>query len=516
MAINLPVLPDNLRNGPSEVGIAAGVDTCNIPELALVRSQDPLLRGLLSAVNISRSFSAAFRAERDGDHFKLVLMLYYVAGASYLVTGRDNENVSDASQPITQEHVDEMAAQLVQIETKFSTSKAFLVLMATKVNWWQTNHHVGQVAVQGFVKKCLCFVLSIAPDSVISEDLKRYVWAVGHTISTRLTLTVLGVKGINISDIDGQVVNDATEFTPRPTEDIRLRLHSGVAGCMKILDAVAVFRLVGSSIYADTVIAPFDAPTLLREYNAIMANMSRYHIGALYLTGEPRVIPAPISETVFELASALIHGAYPNSTLAANKTLPAAEIVRSNQTYLMCAALRQALARKDMAKALVQQVKGRMGQEAHLIAFGQAPKGNAALLLGAPESYGPSNALVPIANRRDRRALEFEAGQDEASAEGGSGSDDDGTGGYGASSDGDDGGEDGDDDDAGGQSGQFQGTRMEGVEDTDAGASSSQMPVETPVSRPDKRRRIEASARSTGSVKPMSARRTRSRRRYQK
>ena len=69
-------------------------------------------------------------------------------------------------------------------------------IVATKLNWFTTNHHVGQ----GFASKYICKVMantyswSRNVDGGITEGAKNTLWKIGHWASTLLCLCILGMR----------------------------------------------------------------------------------------------------------------------------------------------------------------------------------------------------------------------------------------------------------------------------------------------------------------------------------
>ena len=89
---------------------------------------------------------------------------------------------------------------LVTYCTNKSVSGAHTKMMATKINWYQTNHYVGQEATH-FIHKIVSTVYPWmgASKTTIINMAKSRVWEIGHWISTHLALNVMGMRtGIGV------------------------------------------------------------------------------------------------------------------------------------------------------------------------------------------------------------------------------------------------------------------------------------------------------------------------------
>lgn len=353
--LSFPELPPELRNGPEEIGLAAGVDTCNDADLAAVlyRSTNardpPRVSPPHTLVSVFLSFSKEFLSLDDGLPAGLALLVYYAAASCKLCTLVDGENVKEMDPGITQDEVDRVSWFLEEACKKIDVSRAWLVLLSTKVLWFQTNHHVGQGSVQGFVRKCILFALGKPGDYQIDDNLRKYVWGAGHTISTRLTLHLLGVPGINVPQVDEM------PRLPKITRDVSMRLTSGVAGCMKLMDAVAIFRRVATQPYRVAVNLDIPAMQMLESEEAILRAPAAHHVGARYLTGRDRESFYEPSDVVYEAASAIIHATAPKGTLAANRTLPAKESITSSELYVTISSMKRAMADPKRGKRLLER-----------------------------------------------------------------------------------------------------------------------------------------------------------------
>jgi hypothetical protein len=71
-------------------------------------------------------------------------------------------------------------------------SKCLTILNATKISWWQTNHHVGTRRTTTYVKKACDTAF---PTGIIDRvDCLGIVHNAGHWVSTHMVLWHLGIN----------------------------------------------------------------------------------------------------------------------------------------------------------------------------------------------------------------------------------------------------------------------------------------------------------------------------------
>ena len=79
--------------------------------------------------------------------------------------------------------------------------KALTLMVATKFNWFQTNHHVGQGSAIHFIHKIASTICPFmqSTENSISEVAKNTVWEIGHWVSSHLCLNLMGMRtGIRV------------------------------------------------------------------------------------------------------------------------------------------------------------------------------------------------------------------------------------------------------------------------------------------------------------------------------
>ena len=113
------------------------------------------------------------------------------------------------------------------------TSKALTVLIATKINWFCTNHHVGQGKASRYISKVVSTTYSWAStgDGGIIDKARESVWKVGHWISTHLSLRLLGMRtGVRVCVHPVAAGLDEVVLS----EDFKVRCDSPPAGMAKL------------------------------------------------------------------------------------------------------------------------------------------------------------------------------------------------------------------------------------------------------------------------------------------
>ena len=143
-----------------------------------------------------------------------------------------------------------------------------------------SNHHLGQTELGGYVLKVLMSKYS----KTESVNLKNAVHTAGHWASTLKIYTAAGItnKGVGepVMIATGQLLlaEDAQKrFTSLPAGTHRVRIAH--AGLTRLICHTVI--LITPDVASLSVVST--------EYKKIRANPQKYHIGAFYITGEPRL-----------------------------------------------------------------------------------------------------------------------------------------------------------------------------------------------------------------------------------
>lgn len=304
-------------DGVNQTGISANVDTFN-------RNKDSLVIYPTAAATVVRNNPART------DRVKAIV----TAGISILISNpyrierknllysRDDAQVAAPSRPDDGEF-----------------SAAYLIATASKINWFQTNHHTGQGAFTGYFKKC---VSHLGLDNIDAHE-TACLWRFCHWVSTHVVLDRCGVTG-PILDVDRQIPDVAPNWLidrfgicreklvfnvhtghcadvwPEPSRDITMRAESFPSGAALVAITLRACDHIKGSFYARLVDrSAFAAMRELHEIaNSITESAASYHVGARYLTGEASIrVPDP-AVVLQSAAFAFLTNVARESTLASS------------------------------------------------------------------------------------------------------------------------------------------------------------------------------------------------------
>lgn len=306
ITINLPTI-----NGALEAGLAVGTD---------VSLADDAKLPICSAASLGDAVKqAAVWAYTKFAGSPQEVLEMYVSGAAICIQGalcrmigvsldgdwkEAGANIAGLSVP----------ADVGPIQAMISSTnyqRALTIIVATRANWWLTNHHTGQGECQGYTRKVLV--------SFFGQGFTKAHVDMAHTIGHwASTIHVLG-----LADITGlRAVGGPLHPNPIPislSTDAKMRFTSMPAGTHRLVIAYeAAKRLVKSPIaaYCPEVEA---FATIPATRSTVLARLSAHHIGASYLTGAPRADYADTSNEIFlGRLGTYIQALFPRSTLAAS------------------------------------------------------------------------------------------------------------------------------------------------------------------------------------------------------
>lgn len=307
MAARLQIsLPD--INGTMEAGLAVGTD----PRL----TEDDRLP-ILSAGRIEEAAQHAMNWAllrwRTADHQARDLYIAGAAAAIFCKLVRRVGNNPDGDWRVVDTAVAPAAADLTilnQCCTIQSIQRAVTVLVATKANWWLTNHHTGQGDVTGYVRK----VLEAQYGKNMHQAVVTATHTIGHWVSTIYLLQAAGIEGL--STVSDPILPGGFDF--QLASDSALRFGSFPAGTHRAVIAYeGAKRLARSPLvkHCPNAANLSEIPPVIAMIRAAPAS---YHIGASYLTGRPR---ANYQDTAMEAflgrVGTFIRQIFGRSTLAA-------------------------------------------------------------------------------------------------------------------------------------------------------------------------------------------------------
>lgn len=175
----------------------------------------------------------------------------------------------------------EEGLRISQMITNENVQKALTIIVATKANWWLTNHHTGQGDVVGYTKK----VLNAQFGMQLSGDIVTMAHTIGHWAST---INIMNLTGLpHIRNVAPPVPTAAVAITL--SEDAKMRFGSMPAGTHRLVVAYESAKRLSRSPVIKLCPNAHNFASIVPKRTEVLASLAKYHIGASYLTGEPRV-----------------------------------------------------------------------------------------------------------------------------------------------------------------------------------------------------------------------------------
>lgn len=323
------------KNGGIQVGIAVGVDTITDARrlIQVPMSKEAFIKGMTGADAEEFAKGCAIF------HFlhvhcvegtsKALIHFCATAGAFALLYGLyDSENGINYSSTNAQNKVTADAKEDASILVPDNDVAA--LLFATKINWYATNHHVGQNgnAVEGYAGKML------KNKSYGSEPgWKDALHQSGHYLDTATVLKAVGVPGVT----NGRNVSLKVDLT----DDFRKRISAWPAGCARVATIHAILKRASFSLTSLglTTIPNMDAvDQWIQEVTDLKINAA-YHVGAHILCDAQTLAlaarhPMPVYGEEDQMqAAAWAHAAIPHSSLTKSAVLAKKAEVQSHTAY---------------------------------------------------------------------------------------------------------------------------------------------------------------------------------------
>lgn len=161
---------------------------------------------------------------------------------------------------------------------------AATIILATKLNFFSSNHHTGQGRLSGFAKKAAVNLLNLSENETI--EICSYIHSAGHWADSRAVFFDLSINGA----IDVVRFHRTTVSRVSVSRDIEIRTVSYPAGTAKLAFCVAAGRRLVNSRLAPYIPWINHLNEIVAAANLVKANPLRYHIGSAYLTNNPRIL----------------------------------------------------------------------------------------------------------------------------------------------------------------------------------------------------------------------------------
>lgn len=297
-------------DGVFEAGIAIGIDN-KLPDSKRLRV--PRDRSPENASCYAATWAKKYCHDNniiENDIRKVVIAGAYIAVRIGAIRSSADTHDADGDWLIDDPAIEYMAVDPDEV-TYIDAQRALTIMIATKVNWWLTNHHTGQQTMSGFVRKVIkTHYGQMETHESLWMDIAHMM---GHWISTKYILTRGGIDDILATE--PHIDNVPAPLCLAP--DVIKRLESLPAGTHRLaLCHALASRLVKSPLlYLCPRIREFAGFPITA--NNIRGNRAHFHIGAKYLTGLDRY---PFDDLEYEemlgRLGSYIHNVAPRSTLA--------------------------------------------------------------------------------------------------------------------------------------------------------------------------------------------------------
>ncbi|CAM1308185.1 Uncharacterised protein g4774 [Pycnogonum litorale] len=283
----MDVIIDNIPpiNGPLEAGIAVGIDPslCDDEKLIIrTINDDKTLTNFMSSKSVALRF-AYTKFSKDP-----LLTKYYVNSANLLYdcalhSPGDSDAVYGNVGGAYISDTSNDAAIRDMLDDKYAEICLFLII-ATKANFWLTNHHTGQSAIMGYARKVLVALLKLDAKSTVPKSHVTMMHTIGHWSATKIILAGAKIPNLTVKQCP---FPNITEWVL--SAESAIRVASPPAGTHKL----ALARSLTIRIIKSRCILFFPMPEDLviigSEYDKMLTFRALCHVGALFLTGKPRV-----------------------------------------------------------------------------------------------------------------------------------------------------------------------------------------------------------------------------------
>lgn len=160
-------------------------------------------------------------------------------------------------------------------------ARATLVIFGTKVSYWLTNHHTGGSRLAGYIRKIRDAVVPNGNDELTT----RVFHIIGHWADTIVCLSMLSISGLVART--RLFADSAMQISFG--DDIALRVEAMPAGAHRLAVAYEVIKRLIKHPLARVFPNLGSLRDVCETAITVLNNPARYHIGATYLTGSPRI-----------------------------------------------------------------------------------------------------------------------------------------------------------------------------------------------------------------------------------
>lgn len=225
----------------------------------------------------------------------------------------------------------ENAEQLVDeiLSDKAAVYKAMTLAYATKVNWFLTDHHVGEKGITECLLRVMDNVFRAGdPFGTQRDDM---IWRYGQLMDTKLALKALGY-------MDHEESDPAASYPTKIHPDVAAYADRFPAGTESLDVADKAFQIMSRNqlwkYYPDMPVAQ----RIFELAEKVKADRVSYHLDCTVL--KVSQLRADLTPEERAEIGAIVHAIVPNSELAQSRGIPDKYITQYNENFK---ALRQAL-----------------------------------------------------------------------------------------------------------------------------------------------------------------------------
>nr|QNS31050.1 putative nucleocapsid [Frankliniella occidentalis associated qin-like virus1] len=315
VAVELPAI-----DGFAEVGIAVGTDK-GLPEKRKLRV---LKEGTMAEKIMYSAASAKLIENTEVTNLVVEAAVAVVKYKLYrLEKGAKAEtpipdcdiiidNVPDA-RIVTQANDKAFQTEVKNILLAERDQDALTVIVASKITFWQSNHHTGGGKLAHYVKKVydIKYKGAVGDTGISSDRATADVHMVAHWASTCYVLNKVGFK--KVREPEAYPGEEGADF--HISEDVKIRTsvfpagHAKHGACQEALKRLARVALFGALPSAS------DCISFLNECRAIKESEAEYHMGAQYLSESGEAKKMGVPKIIWRMAK-FVRAFYPKTKLS--------------------------------------------------------------------------------------------------------------------------------------------------------------------------------------------------------
>lgn len=270
------LLGQALNNGEYIVGISSGVDAALVEADKLKIPSKPTENTTNEQVLANIKFSMSHITPTGDANIDRWTVHAVAAVYMYGVVNPKSNDVAVTALKDNSRVVKDVVTTTTDIRNMMA------LICATKLNFFQTNHHTGQGSLSGLPLKIFSTLFNSSEEITITPEITSAIHKFGHWACTKKILSTLGITGIQKTQTLRGVVqlNFANDF--------RIRQSVMPAGTAGLALSYAIIRKMKTSKIIYALENPHIITTIAHKYREVQSNQAKYHMSAVFLTGEER------------------------------------------------------------------------------------------------------------------------------------------------------------------------------------------------------------------------------------